>query len=195
MRKSNDAGKFDEATHAAQGKGAAPTGNNDRLSQGFDLIFGEVLEHHRDAMSRIEAEAGGRLECLERDAGHKAEILAALLDKAAATLEREDGEQRRRRAVEGELREGFAKLKASVEAGLEELRRRSDELEQSTARELASLREGSGERERRGLEQLRKAVGRLAATKLDRADLASLLASLAHEVAAADEAESAAQTN
>ena len=188
MQKSNDTGKIDDTTRAAKttkGQGEAPTGSHDRLSQGFELIFGEVLERHRDAMTRIEAETADRLEYLERDAGHKAEILAVLQDKAAATLEREDGERRRRRAVEGELREGFAKLAATVTAGLEELRRRSDELEQSTARELASQRESGGENERRGLEQLLKAVEHLAATKLDRADLASLLASLAHEVAAA----------
>ncbi len=196
MQKSNDTGKIDDTTRTAKtakGRGEAPTGRHDRLSQGFELIFGEVLERHRDAMTRIEAETADRLEYLERDAGHKAEILAALQDKAAATLEREDWEERRRRAVEGELRESFAKLAATVTAGLEELRRRSDELEQSTARELASQRESGGENERRGLEQLLKAVKHLAATKLDRADLASLLASLAHELAAADGAGPATQ--
>lgn len=190
MRISSDAEILDKEQN-----GGAKAQLGDRVSQGFELIFGDVLERQKHALERMEAEVGDRLEYLERDANHKNEALAALQDRANASLEREDGELRRRRSVEGELRESFARLVAKIDESFDEIRTRLDEVERSTAQQIADLRSTDSERDRRGLEQLRKAVGRLAATKLDRSDLVNILTSASRELSQADERENQSASN
>ena len=159
---------------------------NDRLAQGFELLFGTHLEQHRHALERVETELGGRLERLQNESAEQARVLVALADKAAASVEREQDAERRRRNVEAELRQALVELREAVRSSLAELHAKTDRLEQSLVEHLdahsESLRTGDEKRHEEAFLALEARLEALEASRVDRGSLATLLARTAREL-------------
>jgi hypothetical protein len=159
---------------------------DDRLAKGFELLFGAQLERHRSELERVEAELGSRLDGLHNGSAEHERVLVALSDKASASLEREQDAERRRRTMEGELRQTLVELREALRSSLSELHAKTDRLEQSLAEHLsaqhANERSGEQMRQHEALLALAARLESLEADKLDRADLAAYLARAAREI-------------
>jgi hypothetical protein len=159
---------------------------DDRLAKGFELLFGAQLERHRSELERVEAELGSRLDGLHNGSAEHERVLVALSDKASASLEREQDAERRRRAMEGELRQTLVELREALRSSLSELHAKTDRLEQSLVEHLnaqhANERSGEQMRQHEALLALAARLETLEAGKLDRADLAACLARAAREI-------------
>ena len=159
---------------------------DDRLAQGFDLLFGAHLERHRLELERVEAELGGRLERLQSETAEQARVVVALADKASASVEREQDAERRRRGVEAELRQALVELREAVRSSLSELHAKADELERSLVEHLhtqhESERASEEERQQEALLALEARIETLEARGVDRGSLAELLARTAREL-------------
>jgi hypothetical protein len=176
---------FEPASASPAPRSEEPNGN-DRLAQGFELLFGTHFEQHRQALERVEAELAGRLERLQNESAEQARVLVALTDKASAAVEREQDAERRRRNVEAELRQAHVELREAVRSSLAELHARADRLERTVAEHL----EAQPERDRTGEDERREAaflalearLEALEANRVDRGELAALLARTAREL-------------
>jgi hypothetical protein len=159
---------------------------NDRLAQGFELLFGTHLEQHRQALERVETELTGRLDSLQHESAEQARVLVALTDKASASVEREQDAERRRKNVEAELRQALVELREAVRSSFAELHARADRLEQSLVEHLdahsESLRAGDDKRHEEALIAFEARLEALEAGRVDRGSLAALLARTAREL-------------
>ena len=159
---------------------------DDRLAKGFELLFGAHLERHRSELERVEAELGARLDALHGGSAEHERVLVALSDKASASLEREQDAERRRKAMEGELRQALGELREAVRSSLSELHARADRLEQGLVEHLhaqhTSEHPGEQKRQHEALLALEARLATLEAGRLDRADLAAYLARAAREI-------------
>jgi chromosome segregation ATPase len=159
---------------------------NDRLAQGFELLFGTHLEQHRHALERVETELTGRLDSLQHESAEQARVLVALTDKASASVEREQDAERRRKNVEAELRQALVELREAVRSSFAELHARADRLEQSLVEHLdahsESLRAGDDKRHEEALIAFEARLEALEAGRVDRGSLAALLARTAREL-------------
>jgi hypothetical protein len=176
---------FEPASESPPPRPAELSGD-DRLAKGFELLFGAHLERHRSELERVEAELGSRLDALHNGSAEHERVLVALSDKATASLEREQDAERRRRAMEAELRQTLVELRETLRSSLSELHARADRLEQSLVEHLhaqhANERAGEEERQHETLLALEARLETLEAGKLDRADLAAYLARAAREI-------------
>jgi len=159
---------------------------NDRLAQGFELLFGTHLEQHRHALERVETELTGRLDRLQHESAEQARVLVALADKASATVEREQDAERRRRNLEAELRQTLVELREAVRSSLAELHARTERLEQGFAEHLQaqpeSERAGEAKRHEEAFLALEARLEALEASRVERAELAALLARTARDL-------------
>jgi hypothetical protein len=159
---------------------------DDRLAQGFELLFGSHLEQHRHALERVETELAGRLDRLQHESAEQARALVALADKASASVEREQDGERRRRNVEAELRQTLVELREAVRSSLAELHARTERLEQGFAEHLSaqheSERAGDEKRHEEAFLALEARLEALEAGRLERSELAALLARTARDL-------------
>ena len=160
--------------------------SDDRLAQGFDLLFGAHLEKHRLELERVEAELGGRLDRLQNETAEQARVVVALADKASASVEREQDAERRRKGVEAELRQALVELREAVRSSLSELHAKTSELERSVVEHLRaqheSERAGEEQRQQEALLALEARIETLEARSVDRGSLAELLARAVREL-------------
>lgn len=164
---------------------------DDRLAKGFELLFGAHVDRHRSELERVEAELGARLDALHAGSADHERVLVALSDKASASLEREQDAERRRRAMEGELRQALVELRETLRSSLAELHAKTDRLEQSLVEHLhaqhANERSDERMRQHEALLALEARLAALEAGRVDRTELATLFARTAHELGGGDE--------
>ncbi len=173
-----------EMTAAEQTAQSGPP-SDDRIAQGFELLFGNHLQDSRAQLDRLDAETKDRLDSLEKASIRHAESLEDLSDKTRASLVREDDEYRRRKAVEADLREKIGQLRASIAQANEELTDRISQLGRGIRDEMETLR-GTGPsdqltQQQRLIEELFEEIALVKANFVDRAKLSERFASLAKE--------------
>lgn len=170
----------DEAT-STKGDGTS----DDRIAQGFELLFGSHLKQSRGHIEKLEAETTDRLDSLEKASIRHAEGLEDLADKSRAALVREDDEYRRRKAVEADLREKIGQVRAAVSQSADEISAQLNQLHRTLRDEIEALRgAGAGEQlknQQRLIEELFEEIALVKASFVDRRKLAERFAALAKE--------------
>jgi chromosome segregation ATPase len=151
--KSSKARKIGNEPVAAHAAASSP--GEDRLAQGFELLFGAHIKEQRQELEREHSALTDQIGVLEGAAAKHADSIEELQDKARATLEREQGEYRRRKAIDDELRQMISELRTLVTTTVAELHDRTARLEGS--------------------------VLELKTSKLDRSELAGFFATLAQQ--------------
>jgi chromosome segregation ATPase len=169
------------APPAGAAAGELPT--EERLAQGFELLFGAQVGRQRLEIERIERELAARLDAAQAELARHAQRLEDLLDRSRATLERESDELRRRKGVEDELRQQLAELQARLGRTAAESGERAAALGEQIEALLAKQPEAEAERHRALFVQLEGALARLEASKVDRAELAALFAAALRRLA------------
>jgi hypothetical protein len=182
--------KGGDSRNAPQNKAAeqaAPSAPppDDRIAQGFELLFGNHLKESRTQLERLDAEARDRLDSLEKASIRHSESIEDLSDKSRAALVREDDEYRRRKAVEADLREKIGQLRASIAQTSEELTDKIAQIGRTVRDEVETLR-GAGpsdqiQQQQRLIEELFEEIALMKATFVDRAKLSERFAGLARE--------------
>lgn len=174
----------EEVTHTGNGhdtNGQNGQNGTGRLAEGFELLFGEHLREH---LERAEAGIMDRLARLETEAARQADVVEELIDKARATLQREEDEYRRRRAVEAEIHQALTDARAGSTESTAELRARAERIEQRLEEDLEAVRElqrGFHLESRERLDDVREQLSRLESAKVERTQLAVLLSNAARE--------------
>jgi chromosome segregation ATPase len=155
----------------------------DRLTQAFQLLFGVDLGRFRQELERMETEVVERLERLQKDSLRHERQIEGLLDKANAGLERERSEQERRKAAETELGRNVADLRNALGASVRELRDQAEKIETGVGEQLETERHARqashAELQQEVATRLEQALAALHADKVDRAELAAVLADAA----------------
>jgi hypothetical protein len=171
---------------AAASEVTADATDEGRFEQGFQLLFGNYLREFGVRIERVEAEVAERLETLEGRAIAQAEGLEQLADKAQAGVEREHDEYRRRRSIEADLQERVGQLRVKVDSALEEFGKKTSHIEHSVGEQLHMLRNmqraAEAEVQQQILDDLAQDIVRLAAGKVDRTELATLLVTAARDL-------------
>jgi chromosome segregation ATPase len=181
--KSQKARKVAEEPTAAQ----APTSHagEDRLAKGFELLFGAHIQEQRADLEREHSALTERLGALERTAAQHTDAVEELQDKARATLEREQGEYRRRKGIDDELRQMIVELRTLVTTTVAELHDRTARLEGSVLEELKAARDAESTEQTTRHEELfghlEETLAELKSQKLDRSELAGFFTALAHQ--------------
>ena len=159
---------------------------DDRITQGFELLFGKQLREHFARLESQEARLADRLEAIESQLEQHEASLAELKDKTQASLEREQGEHQRRKGSEAELSEKLGQLRTALDIALEEIDTKLAEGEQKLNDRLKSLRsaqrDSAEERDQKLIEALSEDLHSLEASKVSRTELATLLANVAREL-------------
>ena len=182
--KSNRARKVaDDAALAS----AVDIQGEDRLAQGFELLFGAHIKQQRQELERRQADMLERLGALEARLAEHAGHLEELLDKSRAGVEREQAEYRRRSRVEDELRQTMGELRASVTIQLGEVLEKTKHIEAGVLEELEAARNAHsaehGARYEELFRHLEETLQELKSSKLERRELAGLFATLAQRCA------------
>jgi hypothetical protein len=163
-----------------------PAEARDRVTQGLDLLLGERFTEFRGEIARLEAEVDDRLSGLERHSIAQSTVHDELADKGQAALQREYAEYKRRKNVEAELRERLARLRSSIEESAKESRERSDILVRKVDEQLMAfhgvLRAFEEKQQDNDLDDIRQQLDGLAIGKVDRTELADLLAASARRL-------------
>jgi hypothetical protein len=158
---------------------------DDRIAQGFELLFGSHLKESRSQIDKLEAETTDRLDSLEKASIRHAEALEDLADKSRAALVREDDEYRRRKAVEADLREKVAQVRAAISETADEITEKISQLGRTFRDEIETLRgAGPGDQlknQQRLIEELFEELALVKANFVDRAKLAERFSNLAKE--------------
>ncbi len=158
---------------------------DDRIAQGFELLFGSHLKESRGQIEKLEAETTDRLDSLEKASIRHAEALEDLADKSRAALVREDDEYRRRKAVEADLREKIGQVRAAISQSAEEIGEKIGQLSRTLREEIDTLRgAGAGEQlknQQRLIEELFEEIALVKANFVDRRKLAERFTTLAKE--------------
>ena len=159
--------------------------SDDRIAQGFELLFGSHLKESRGQIEKLEAETTDRLDSLEKASIRHAEALEDLADKSRAALVREDDEYRRRKAVEADLREKIGQVRAAISQSADEISEKIDQLNGTLRGEIEALRgAGPGDQlknQQRLIEELFEEIALVKASFVDRRKLAERFATLAKE--------------
>lgn len=169
---------------AGAAAGELPT--EERLAQGFELLFGAQVGRQRLEIERIEKELAARLDAVQAELAKHAQGLEDLRDRSKATLERESDEMRRRKGVEGELRTHVAELQARLGRAVAETGERTAALGEQVEALLAKQPAPEAEHNQALFVQLEEALTRLEASKVDRGELAALFAAALHRLAPSD---------
>lgn len=181
--KSNKARKVADEHVAAQAPAGSP--GEDRLAQGFELLFGAHIKQQREDLERDQSALTGRLGALEATVEKQSDGIDELQDKARATLEREQGEYRRRKAIDDELRQMISELRTLVTTTVAELHDRTARLEGSVLEELKAARDAQSTEQTTHHEELfshlEETLAELKASKLDRSELAGFFTALAQK--------------
>ena len=181
--KSSKARKVAKKPMAAQAPASSPS--EDRLAQGFELLFGAHIKQQRQDLEREHSTLVDRLEALEGPMAKHNDSIEELQDKARATLEREQGEYRRRKGIDDELRQMISELRALVTTTVAELHDRTARLEGSVLEELKSARDAQSTEQTTQHEELfshlEETLAELKTSKLDRSELAGLFSALAQQ--------------
>lgn len=185
--KSNGNGESDDQPEVQAGEATLQPDppSDDRIAQGFELLFGSHLKDHRDRLEKIDAETTDRLDSLEKASIRHAEALEDLADKSRAALVREDDEYRRRKAVEADLREKIGQLRASIQQTGDEINEKIAQFGRGLRDEIEALR-GTGEsdqlkQQQRLIEELFEELALVKANFVDRSKFAEFFATLAKE--------------
>jgi len=183
--KGNGESKNAPDTTAAAQAAQSEAPSDDRIAQGFELLFGNHLKDSRDQLDRLDAETKDRLDSLEKASIRHAESLEDLSDKSRAALVREDDEYRRRKAVEADLREKIGQLRASIAQTNEELTEKIGQLGRGLRDEIEALRHAGPsdqlKQQQRLIEELFEEIALVKASFVDRTKLSERFASLANE--------------
>ncbi len=159
--------------------------SDDRIAQGFELLFGSHLKQSRGHIEKLEAETIDRLDSLEKASIRHAEGLEDLADKSRAALVREDDEYRRRKAVEADLREKIGQVRAAISQSADAISEQLNQLHRTLRDEIEALRgAGAGEQlksQQRLIEELFEEIALVKASFVDRRKLAERFAALAKE--------------
>ena len=181
--KSSKARKVAQEPLAAQARVGNP--GEDRFSQGFELLFGAHIKQQRQDLERDQAALMDRLGALEGPMAKYTDSIEDLQDKARATLEREQDEYRRRKALDDELRQMISELRTLVTTTVAELHDRTARLEDSVLEELKSARDAQSTEQTTQHEELfshlEETLAELKTSKLDRSELAGFFATLAQQ--------------
>jgi chromosome segregation ATPase len=180
--KSSKARKVAEESVVAQ---APASPGEDRLAQGFELLFGEHIKQQREDLERDHSTLMDRLGALEGGIAKHSDSIEELQDKARATLEREQGEYRRRKTIDDELRQMISELRTLVTTTVAELHDRTARLEGSVLEELKLARDAESTEQTTRHEELfshlEETLVELKTSKLDRSELAGFFATLAQQ--------------
>ena len=181
--KSSRARKLASEPLAAHGPASSPS--EDRLAQGFELLFGAHIKEQRQDLEREQSALTDRLGVLEGAAAKHSDSIEELQDKCRATLEREQGEYRRRKAIDDELRQMISELRTLVTTTVAELHDRTARLEGSMLEELKSARDAQSTEQTTQHEELfrhlEETLAELKTSKLDRSELAGFFTTLAQQ--------------
>jgi hypothetical protein len=181
--KSSKARKVGEESVVAQAPASSP--GEDRLAQGFELLFGAHIKQQRQDLERDHSTLMGRLGVFEGSIAKHTESIEELQDKARATLEREQGEYRRRKAIDDELRQMISELRTLVTTTVAELHDRTARLEGSVLEELKLARDAQSTEQTTRHEELfshlEETLTELKTSKLDRSELAGFFTTLAQQ--------------
>jgi hypothetical protein len=181
--KSQKARKVAEEPAAA--KAPASKAGEDRLAQGFELLFGAHIKQQHADFEREHSALTERLGALEQTAVQHTDAVEELQDKARATLEREQGEYRRRKSIDEELRQMIGELRTLVTTTVAELHDRTARLEGSVLEELKAARDVESTEQTTRYEELfghlEETLAELKTQKLDRSELAGFFSGLAQK--------------
>ncbi|MEN8183328.1 MAG: hypothetical protein ABFS46_12420 [Myxococcota bacterium] len=157
--------------------------SEDRLAQGFELLFGAHIQEQRAQLEQAHTGMTGRLAALEAHAEAQVASIEELTDKARASLERDQSEYLRRKGVEQELRQSITELRAFLTTAIAELHEKTARTESNILEQLESARNTqsatSTEHDEALFRHLEETLADLKATKMDRGELATVLLTLA----------------
>ncbi|MDX1385720.1 MAG: hypothetical protein R3190_18860 [Thermoanaerobaculia bacterium] len=180
-------GQSKEEPEVTTNEATPPTSEvgDDRIAQGFELLFGSHLKESRSQIDKLEAETTDRLDSLEKASIRHAEALEDLADKSRAALVREDDEYRRRKAVEADLREKIGQVRAAISQTADEIGEKISQLGRTLRDEIETLR-GAGpsdqlNSQQRLIEELFEELALVKANFVEREKIAETFAALARD--------------
>jgi hypothetical protein len=180
-------GQSKEEPEVTTNEATPPTSEagDDRIAQGFELLFGSHLKESRGQLEKLEAETTDRLDSLEKASIRHAEALEDLADKSRASLVREDDEYRRRKAVEADLREKIGQVRAAISQTADEIGDKINHLSRTLRDEIETLR-GAGpsdqlNNQQRLIEELFEEIALVKANFVERDKIAESFATLAKD--------------
>jgi hypothetical protein len=180
-------GQSKEEPEVTTNEATPPTSEagDDRIAQGFELLFGSHLKESRGQLEKLEAETTDRLDSLEKASIRHAEALEDLADKSRASLVREDDEYRRRKAVEADLREKIGQVRAAISQTADEIGDKINQLSRTLRDEIETLR-GAGpsdqlNNQQRLIEELFEEIALVKANFVERDKIAESFATLAKD--------------
>lgn len=183
--KNNGQSKEEPEVTTKEGTPTANEAGDDRIAQGFELLFGSHLKESRGQLEKLEAETTDRLDSLEKASIRHAEALEDLADKSRASLVREDDEYRRRKAVEADLREKIGQVRAAISQTADEITEKINQLSRTFRDEIETLRgAGPGDQlksQQRLIEELFEELALVKANFAEKAKIAETFATLARD--------------